>query len=46
MSVFDGLWKHQNYPVCTKSVSLHDVEVGHYTKEDEEKEEVTFRRLW
>ena len=36
MSEFGGLGKHQNNPVCTKSVSLQNVEVGHYTKEEEE----------
>ena len=35
MSEFVGLWKQQNNPACTKSVSLHHVEVGHYTKEAE-----------
>jgi len=34
MSEFDGLWRHQNNPVCTKSVSLQNAEVGHYTKEE------------
>ena len=31
LSEFDGLWKHQNNPACTKtkSVSLQNVEVGH-----------------
>ena len=31
---FDGLQKHQINPACTESVSLHNVEVGHYTEED------------
>ena len=31
MSELGGLWKHQNNPACTESVSLHNVEVGHYT---------------
>lgn len=29
MSEFGGLWKHQDNPACTKSVSLQTVEVGH-----------------
>ena len=29
MSEFDGLWTHQNK-------SLHNVEVGHYTKEEDD----------
>ena len=36
MSVFYGLWKHQNNPACTKSVSLHNVEVGHCLEREEE----------
>ena len=36
MSEFGGLWKHQTNPACTKSVSLRNVEVGHYTEEEEE----------
>ena len=39
MSEFGGLWKQQNNPACTKSVSLHHAEVGHYAKEAEEEEE-------
>ena len=35
MSEFGGLWKQQNNPACTESVSLHNVEVGHYTKGEE-----------
>ena len=37
MSEFGGLlWKHQNNPACTESVkSLQNVEVGHYTEEEE-----------
>ena len=35
MSEFGGLWKQQNNPACTKSVSLHNAEVGHYTEEEE-----------
>ena len=37
MSEFGGLWKHQTNPACTKSVSLHHAEAGHYTKEEEEE---------
>ena len=37
MSEFCGLWKHQNNPAYTKSVSVHHVEAGHYTKEEEEE---------
>ena len=38
MSEFGGLWQHQNNPAaCTKRVSLHHVEVGHYTKEEKEQ---------
>ena len=33
MSEFDGLWKHENNPANTKSVSLQNVEVGHYIEE-------------
>ena len=39
MSEFSGLWKHQNNRVCIKSVSLHNVEIGHHMEEEEEKEE-------
>lgn len=42
MSEFGGLPKHQGNPscaACTKSVSLHNVEIGHYTEEDEEKQD-------
>ena len=48
MSEFGGLWKHQTNPACTESVSLHHVEVGHYTKEEEEvkKKKVLRLRLW
>ena len=35
MPDFGGLQKQQNNPACTKSVSLHNVEVGHYTEEEE-----------
>ena len=38
VSEFDGLSKQQNNPAYTKSVSLHNVEVGHCTKEEEEEE--------
>ena len=38
MSEFGGFWKHQNNPACTKSVSCHHVEVGQYTKEEEEED--------
>ena len=34
---FDGLWKHQNNPVGTESVSLQNVGVGHYTEEEDEE---------
>ena len=34
MSEFCGLWKHQNDPVYTKSVSFHNIEAGHYRKEE------------
>ena len=37
MSEFGGLWKQQNNPTCTKSVSLDYVAVVHYTQEDEVK---------
>ena len=30
---FDGLWKHENNPANTKSVSFQNVEVGHYIEE-------------
>ena len=37
MSEFGRLWKRQNNPACTKKyVSLHNVEVGHSTKEEKE----------
>ena len=36
MSEFGGLWKRQNNPACTANVSLHNVEVGHSTKEEKE----------
>ena len=40
MSESGGLWKHQNNPAGTKSVSsLQNVEVGHYTAEEEEEKE-------
>ena len=35
MSEFSGLWKRQNDPVYTKSVSFHNVEAGRYRKEEE-----------
>ena len=35
MSEFRGLWKQQNNPACTKSASLHNAEVGHYTEKEE-----------
>ena len=40
--------KHRNNPACTRSVSLQNVKVGHYTeqleeKEDEEEEEEEVR---
>ena len=37
LSEFNGFWKHQNNPSCTKSVrlqSLHNVVAGHYLEED------------
>ena len=37
LSEFNGLWKHQNNPACTKNVrlpSLHNVVVRHYLEED------------
>ena len=34
MLEFGVLWKHKNNPACTKRASLHNVEVGHYRKED------------
>ena len=37
MAEFSGLWKQQNNPACTESVSLHHAEVGHYTKEEEKE---------
>ena len=38
MSEFGGVWKRHNKPVYTKIVeSLHNVEVGHYTKEEKKK---------
>ena len=37
MSEVSGLWKHQNNPACTKSVSLHNAEVGHHTEEEVEE---------
>ena len=37
LSEFDGLWKHQNNPACTKSVSLRNFEVGRYTEEEGSK---------
>ena len=37
MTEFGGLWRQQNNPACTKSVSLDYVEVVHYTQEDEVK---------
>ena len=38
MSEFCVLCQLRNNPACTKSVkSLHHVEVGHYTKEEEVK---------
>ena len=37
MSVLGGLWKHQNNPACTRSASLHNVAVGHYTEEEQRK---------
>ena len=40
MTESGGLWKHQNNPAGTKSVSsLQNVEVGHYRAEEEEEEE-------
>ena len=35
MSQFGGLWKQQNNPACTESVSLHNAEVGYCRKEDQ-----------
>lgn len=32
MSEFGGLRKHENSPACTKSVKVHNVEVGHYER--------------
>ena len=53
MSEFGGLWKHQNKPACTKSVSVQNVKVGHYTKEEEDIKILTiimfgqlYVRLW
>ena len=38
MSEFDGLWKHQNNPACTKSVSrLQNVEVDIVQKKWEDQ---------
>lgn len=34
MSKSDGSWKHQNIPAFTKSLSLQNVNVGYYMKED------------
>ena len=36
MSQFGGLWKQQNSPACTESVCLHNVEVGHYRKKEDQ----------
>ena len=36
MSEFGGLQKHPNNPACTQSVSLQNVEVGHYIEKEEE----------
>ena len=38
MSELGELWKHQNKPASTESVRLQNIEVGHLTGEDEEKE--------
>ena len=51
MSEFGGLWKPWSNPACTESVkSLHNAEVGHGTKEEEEEEpsnyRVTTERVW
>ena len=33
MSKLGGLWKYQNNPVCIKSGSLQNVEIGHYAED-------------
>ena len=38
MSMFGGLWKHQNTPACTESVGLQNAEAGHYMEEEEDEE--------
>ena len=45
MPTFGGLWKHQNNPAGTKSVSLHNAEVGHHT-EEEASTTVVLHRDW
>jgi len=38
MSEFDGLWKHQNNPACTKSVSsLQNVEADSVQKKRDDQ---------
>ena len=43
MSQLEGPLKHQTNPACTKSVSLHHVEVGHYTKDEGVKKKKVLR---
>ena len=48
MSEFGGLWKLQNNPTGTQSVSLQSVQVGCYTQEEVEEclGRFSVKRVW